>query len=86
MAENADDILKELNLKKKGFSFSTKITGETNEENLILKNLKNESLDIDRLIQKTALSASQVASALANLEIKGKVKSLGGNIYAVNHR
>jgi DNA processing protein len=82
--ENANDILKELNLPiKEG---TKEITGETPEENLILDALKKGALDIDKIIEKTKLSAATVASILAILEIKGKVKNLGGNIYAISHR
>jgi len=84
LVENANDILKELNLPiKEGVK---EITGETPEENLILGVLKEEALDIDKIIERTKLSAATVASVLAILEIKGKVKNLGGNIYAISHR
>jgi len=84
LVENANDILKELHLflptpgvGKRG------VMGENEEENLILETLKEEALDIDRIIEKTKLSAAAVASTLAILEIKGKVRNLGGNIYAI---
>jgi len=84
LVENANDILKELNLPiKEGVK---EITGETPEENLILGVLKEEALDIDKIIERTKLSAATVASVLAILEIKGKVKNLGGNVYAISHR
>ena len=38
----------------------------------------------NKIIEKTNLAASKVASTLAILEIKGKVRNLGGNIYAIN--
>lgn len=82
LVENANDILKELNLPiKEG---AKEITGETPEENLILGALKEDVLDIDKIIERTKLSAATVASILAILEIKGKVKNLGGNIYALS--
>ena len=62
------------------------MVGETGEENLILEALKEEALDIDKIIEKTKLSAAEVASTLAILEIKGKVRNLGGNIYAIGPR
>ena len=82
--ENANDILKELNL-----PFTTRpgrVVGENEEENLILEALKEEALYIDKIIEKTKLSVAKVASALSILEIKGKVRNLGGNIYAISHR
>jgi len=84
LVENANDILKELNLPP-----TTRpggVAGETEEENLILDALREEALYIDKIIEKTKLSAASVASTLAILEIKGKVKNLGGNIYAISHR
>lgn len=83
LVENANDILKELNLPLKTRG---EVTGETSEENLILEVLKEEVLDIDKIIEKTKLSASTVASTLAILEIKAKIRNLGGNAYAISHR
>ncbi len=83
LVENVNDILKELNLPiKEG---AKEITGETPEENLILGVLKGEALDIDKIIEKTKLPAATVASTLAILEIKGKVRNLGGSIYAISY-
>lgn len=79
----ADDILKELKLPLK--IKSEEVSGENPEENLILDILKEEVLDVDKIIEKTKLSASLVASNLAILEIKGKVRNLGGNTYAISH-
>jgi len=84
LVENANDILKELNLPLPTPGIGYSVTGETPEENLILIALKEEALDIDKIIEKTKLSAAKVASTLAILEIKGKVRNLGGNIYALS--
>jgi DNA processing protein len=84
LAENADDILKELNLvtkiKKKD------LTGDNLEENLILEILKEGNQDINKIIIKTKLEPSKVSATLAILEIKNKVRNLGQNIYAINNR
>jgi len=83
LVESANDILKELNLleiTRPGLI----ATGETLEENLILDALKEEGLYIDKIIEKTKLPTAKVASTLAILEIKGKVRNLGNNIYALN--
>lgn len=84
LVENANDILKELNLPLK--ELSSFYEGENEEENLILNSLKEEALDIDKIIERTKLSAATVASTLAILEIKRKLKNLGGNIYAISNR
>jgi len=89
LVENANDILEELNsLQELGLQKLIKkgtIKGENEEENLILNMLKEESLHIDKIVEKTKLPASKVAGTLAILEIKDIVKNLGGNIYAINH-
>jgi len=87
LVENANDILEELNsiskLQLPIFSKSDQAEGETKEENLILDALKEESLYIDKIIENTKLQASIVASTLAILEIKSKVRNLGGNTFAL---
>jgi len=84
LVENASDILKELNLNLSISEINRVIAGENEEENLILEALKEEALYIDKIIDKTKLSAAVVASTLTNLEIKNKVKNLGANIYALS--
>ncbi len=84
LVENANDILKELNLPCSNFKIE-QIKGGNEEENLILQSLKEGGLYIDKIIEKTKLSPAKTASNLAILEIKGKVRNLGGNIYAISH-
>lgn len=86
LVENANDILGELSLKCLKFDFKHRVRGDTNEEILILKSLHKEPLYVDKVIEKTELTAAIVASTLAILEIKGKVRNLGGNTYAINPR
>ena len=85
LVENAEDILKELNISSQKLG-SKKVEGENPEENSILETLKEEALDVDKIIEKTKLSAAITARTLAILEIKGKVKNLGKNIYAISNR
>lgn len=85
LVESANDILKELNLQCLT-SEVKHVAGETKEENLILEAIKENALYIDKIIKKTKLPAAIVASTLAIMEIKSKVRNLGGNIYAISHR
>jgi DNA processing protein len=84
LVENANDILKELNLQK--IKKPVSIKGETSNEDLILQTLKEKSLHIDEIIKRTKLDTSIVISTLATMEIKSKVRNLGSNIYAISHR
>lgn len=86
LVENADDILKELNLPLSTPGVGNSLAGENEEENLILEALKEKALDVDKIIEKVKLSTPKATSTLAILEIKGKVRNLGGNIYAISHR
>lgn len=88
LTENAYDVLRELSSPKELnlphlTSEAKQRPGETKEENLVLETLKEGSLYVDKIIEKTSLPAPIVAGTLANLEIQGKVKNLGGNIYAL---
>ncbi|MCH8741807.1 DNA-protecting protein DprA [Patescibacteria group bacterium] len=78
---SAEDILKELNLPRMGKKKELK--GDTKEEELILIMLMEEALNIDKIIKKTGLAPATVNSFLAILEIKGKIRNLGGGIYSL---
>lgn len=84
LVENAQDILKELNFSSLSPDLKHSGLGENKEESLILEVLKEGALDIDKIIEKTKLSAQKAASTLAVLEIKGKVRNLGGNAFALS--
>lgn len=85
LVDKAEDILQELNLPLH-LAARGEVEGsatQTLEENLILKVLKEETLHLDKIIEKTKLKTAIVASVLTILEMKGKVKNLGGNVYAL---
>lgn len=87
LVENSQDVITELNIKNiKSSNISKKeyeIIGENKQENLILEVLKKEALHIDKIIEKTKLPSATVVSTLAILEIKGKVRNLGGNTFCL---
>jgi predicted Rossmann fold nucleotide-binding protein DprA/Smf involved in DNA uptake len=85
LVESAEDILEELGIRKLELG-EKEIKGETLEENLILEVLKEGALDVEKIIEKTKLPPSKVASILSILEIEGKIKNLGGNVYAISNR
>ena len=83
LVESANDILKEFNLPCLT-SGVKQVKGKTSEEQLILDVLKQENLHIDKIIEKTKLSSQTVSATLSLMEIEGKVKNLGGNVYALS--
>ena len=80
LVDKTEDILRELNL-----SAQLKRSDQTQipEENLILNVLKEGVLHLDKIIEKTKLKAATAAGLLTILEIKGKVRNLGGNTYGL---
>lgn len=84
LVDNVNDILEKLSLPYLTSDIKQK-NGETKEEDLILEALSGESLYIDKIIEQTSLPASAISSTLAILEIKKRVRNLGGGIYALAH-
>jgi DNA processing protein len=82
LVENTNDILEKLNLSV--VKVQQKFEAEDSEEKLILDALREESLEVNKIIEKTNLSAPVIATKLALMEISGKIRSLGGNIYSLN--
>ena len=85
LVERANDILEELNLNCLNFQFKQEGKGKTLEEKIILEVLKEGPLYIDKIIEKTKLNAPVVSTALALMEISGKVRNLGRNTFALSH-
>lgn len=81
LIESAEDILKELQMDLK--LGKLKIKPESQEEETILKTLKNQALNIDEIIKQSGLETSQAISVLTNLEAKDKIKNLGGNTFTI---
>ncbi|MDO8530426.1 MAG: DNA-processing protein DprA [bacterium] len=83
LTESAQDVLDVLGIELAPRSFS-EVASENPEEQLIFAALKEESLTIDAILKKTKLSVPVVGAALANMEISGKIRNLGGNTYSLN--
>jgi DNA processing protein len=80
---NTNDVLNELGLSHLEAK-QNNIEAETKEEKLIIEALKDEPLHVDKIIEKTKLNASAVATTIALMEISGKIRSLRANIYSLN--
>jgi DNA processing protein len=78
----ANDIFQDLNITDLPQQKTARaIFGDTKEESLLLKLLNSEPIIINELIKQSGLEASAVTSALTFLEMKGKVRNLGGQQY-----
>lgn len=81
----ANDILEDLNLKQLPIEKEAQnIFGDTAEEDAILKLLSKEPVNINEIIKQSGLDASKATSALTLLEMKGKIKNLGGQQYILS--
>jgi DNA processing protein len=70
---------------QKNESKATKPEELSEDEMRVYKNLSNEPVHIDQLINTTCLTSSQVLSILLNLEIKDLVYQLPGKYYQINN-
>ncbi|MEX0621424.1 MAG: DNA-processing protein DprA [Candidatus Woykebacteria bacterium] len=83
---NIEDILEELQIS--GQEPETRdqegIKGDSEDEQKILYLMGDEPAHIDQIARHTKLSASKAGSILSLMEIKGKIRSLGGGNYSLN--
>lgn len=81
----ASDVLEDLNLKNLPQQQETQIAfGDSPAESTILKLLSLEPIHINELIKQAELESPEVISTLTFLEMKGKVKNLGGQQYILS--
>jgi len=84
LVRNHTDILEELNLTAVAQQMEMKeIIPESETESLLLKQLSAEPVHIDEICQKSGLEVSAVSSALAMMELKGLVKTMGSMKYVL---
>lgn len=80
LTTDSNDILAQFNLEK-ALKKEKEITGETEEENLILAILKQKPISIDEIIRETKIDAGKVNSTLILMEIKKMIKRSGNQYY-----
>jgi len=84
LVNSAADILEELDLAARSLKLEAReVVPETPEEEKILKVLGNDELHIDQIIKKSKLPTPVVTSTLTMMEMKGKVKNLGNQVYRI---
>lgn len=79
------DILEELKIESRvKYQESRKILPESPEEEMVLSLIKDEAKHIDEIVRESGFDTAKVASIMSLMEIKGKVRNLGGMVYAIN--
>lgn len=83
---SAQDILNEFGLENiKGREETKKIFPSSPEEEKILRILETEPQHIDVIIKESCIEARAVSSTITIMELKGKLKHLGGMVYRINN-
>jgi len=81
---NVKDILNELKIEQKvKIQEARKILPDDKNEEMILKILEREPKSVDQIVRESKRETGEVVAILALMEIKGKIKDLGGAVYAV---
>lgn len=84
LVTQASDILDELNLEQvKKTESLKKVFADNPEEKIILELLENEQKHTDQLLRESKFSAEKLNSLLVTMELKGKLKNLGGGTYSL---
>ena len=82
LTESAQDVLDVLGIEPA--AASAQMLAESPHEAAVFAALAEGSLYIDAIIEKTKLSTPTAGSTLALMEISGKIRNLGGNVYSLN--
>lgn len=78
------DILDELRVRDRvRVSDARQVLPEDQDEKKILEILKNENRNIDELSRKTGINIGELVGLLTMMEIRGKIKNLGGSVYKI---
>lgn len=82
---SVEDILSELNIEiKSAHQQAKKVIPDTREEAIILGFMKDEPVHVDKLVELSKLDIVKVNQTMMMMEMKGKIRNLGGNQYVIN--
>ncbi len=85
LVSSAQDVLDELNLDLEvQQNTAKKVIADSPDEQSILTILENQQLHIDQIIRESGFTSNQLVGLLTTMELKGKVKNLGGGNYSLN--
>lgn len=78
------DILEVLDIAQIAGLEKREIKADTPEEEKILAQLSGEPVHIDKIVQQSGLDAKTVSSTLTIMEMRAKVRNLGGMLYVLS--
>lgn len=82
---SAQDVIDALDLQDvKKFIANKEIIPDSPTEAKLLEHLSREPIHVDNLVKKTGLDSPTVNSTLTLMEMKGKVRNLGGMMYVLS--
>jgi len=82
IVRDVSDILEELKIEARGQKLEAR-GGDSSEEQLLLEILKDGALHIDEIVRRAKIATGKVCSLMTMMEIKGKVRNLGGMTYTL---
>ncbi len=85
LVTSAEDIFQVLNLSEIKQTLAPSIHPESEEEAALLPLLSREPLHMDEIIHQSGLGSSRVMSTMTLMEMKGKVRNIGGMMYVLSH-
>lgn len=84
LVTSAKDILEELQVEHRTENIvNRKIIPESEEEKVVLEVLETEPLHVDEIVRRLNKDAGYALSILTQMELTGKIRHLGGMIYAI---
>ena len=84
LVTSTQDILEELNLKNLTEQIQIReILPDNEEEAKILQLLSDEPTHIDKIVNDTKMDTATVNATLSLMEMKGKIKNMGGMNYVL---
>jgi len=83
LVHTAADVLIELGIAQERSEAETReVLPDSAEERHVLEHLSQEPIDFDALVAATELPAATLMSTLTLMEMKGRARNLGGNVFA----
>lgn len=77
-----EDVLQMLGIESIKDSGIQRVNEFTEEEQRIFEALQEESLHVDVIIEQTGFAAAALNTLLTTMELEGKIRHLGGGVYA----